>query len=614
MNLNSLGFDAIRNVFLGLRVPFLGAFSITNNLVEGITIKYSLFDGLRSNNIVLGDINANITYIEESSFFETKIVGYLRFQVNNIDKMGPKTFEGLDSLKGLVLMSNKIKEIDASLTSLKNLTYLDLCENLIFNVSHHVIPNVETFWLAYNKIDTLHQDAFTGLPNLQYLNLYSNNLSRIMDGSFNGLDNLQTLVLAHSNTTQIPSKTFGILPSLLYLSFEECIFMTHLEESALKDLPKLQILSFQDNIELVIDNMIFQNLSNLHFLLLDHVTKMKLDVIVNPTSFEGTPIENLYISGLNISHFPISLYDKNITRLDISYNNIYHIDHHIVDKYLDRYNRLKIFQADHNPYICTCRLSYFVRWLKDSPWASYSSNEYICISPDHFKNLSIFELDKREYMCLVHYTPVSLYDVFIYPLMFFTVIILFSLIFRYKTRKFIFVIKPIKNKCYDYDAYISYSNADYPFIEKELSEELDTEVLDGKERFKLAIRDRDFRPGTNVDNIDECMKKSRKLVFILSDSFLQNKDPLEFCTLEMNIALHRLDDADSSRIIIIQKGPLTECLPPLVDIMVQERMCLQWPEDARKQKKFWKHLKRKLRSPKTSKKVKIMPFMKRAET
>ena len=134
-------------------------------------------------------------------------------------------------------------------------------------------------------------------------------------------------------------------------------------------------------------------------------------------------------------------------------------------------------------------------------------------------------------------------------------------------------------------------------------------MLDGKERFKLAIklaiRDRDFRPGTIVDNIDECMKKSRNLVFILSNSFLQNKDPLEFCTLEMNIALQTVDNTDFSRIIIIQKGPLTECLPPLVDAILHAKGSLQWPEDARKQKKFWKRLRRELRSPKSS--MKIMP-------
>ena len=37
-------------------------------------------------------------------------------------------------------------------------------------------------------------------------------------------------------------------------------------------------------------------------------------------------------------------------------------------------------------------------------------------------------------------------------------------------RKIILVIKPIKNKSYEYDAYISYSNADYPFIEKVVSQ------------------------------------------------------------------------------------------------------------------------------------------------
>ena len=642
MNLNSLGFDAIRNVFLGLRVRFLGAFSMTENFVE-IAIKYPLFDGLRSKNIVLGDINAanaKIIHIEDNSFIGTKIVGYLRFQGNNIVKIGPKTFEGLDSLKGLILVSNQIKDINASFTPLKNMTYLDLSENLISNLSQNewgIVHKVKTIWLAYNKIDTISRDSFIGLPNLQYLNLYSNKLGHIMDGSFTGLDMLEKLTLGHCGIGQILNNTFGRLPSLVYLSFEECYSKAYyIEHSALKELPSLQYLSFQDNRGLVIDKMIFQSLSNLHTLNLDNVIKMKIDVILNATSFEGTPIKNLFISGLNISHFPVSLYDKNLTRLDISRNNIHHFDYHVV-KYLYRFHWLKLFLAGNNPYICTCRLSFFVHWLNVSIETCHkhfgAKDEYICIAPHTLKSDSIFELEKSKYMCFEQYPPFALYpyDFVSYSILYFTFITLFSLIFRYKIRKIIFVIKPIKNKSYEnvikpikdkaynyvikpiknksyeYDAYISYSNADYLFIEKELSEELDSEVMDGKERFNLAIRDRDFRPGAIVDNIDECMRKSRKLVFILSDSFLQNKDPLEFCTLEMNIALQTVDDANFSRIIFIQKGPLTENLPPLVDAMVRQKVCLQWPEDTRKQKKFWKHLRRELRRPKTSKKVKIMP-------
>ena len=57
MDLTSLGFNAIRNVFLGLHVPFLG-----NNLVEN-TIKYSLFDRLMSSNIALGLLKLKIIFL-----------------------------------------------------------------------------------------------------------------------------------------------------------------------------------------------------------------------------------------------------------------------------------------------------------------------------------------------------------------------------------------------------------------------------------------------------------------------------------------------------------------------------------------------------------------------
>ena len=118
-------------------------------------------------------------------------------------------------------MGNKIKEIGTSLTPLKNLTYLDLSDNLIFNTNQNlskIVSNVKTLWLTYNEIDTLHRASFTGLQKLQYLNLYSNKLGHIMDGSFTGLYNLQQVILSHCELAQVSNNTLGSLPNLVYFS------------------------------------------------------------------------------------------------------------------------------------------------------------------------------------------------------------------------------------------------------------------------------------------------------------------------------------------------------------------------------------------------------------
>ena len=71
-------------------------------------------------------------------------------------------------------MGNKIKEIGTSLTPLKNLTYLDLSDNLIFNTNQNlskIVSNVKTLWLTYNELAQVSNNTLGSLPNLVYFSL-----------------------------------------------------------------------------------------------------------------------------------------------------------------------------------------------------------------------------------------------------------------------------------------------------------------------------------------------------------------------------------------------------------------------------------------------------------
>ena len=85
LNMNNLENEALRNVFLGLRVPFLQMFSIIDNQARKLTIERSLFDGLVQNNITVGDfvaLNCKIGNLDDNAFVGTKIIGKLCLQVN----------------------------------------------------------------------------------------------------------------------------------------------------------------------------------------------------------------------------------------------------------------------------------------------------------------------------------------------------------------------------------------------------------------------------------------------------------------------------------------------------------------------------------------------------
>ena len=467
----------------------------------------------------------------------------------------------------------------------------------------------------FNEISKIQSGSLKKLTKLTYLNLYKNSLDQIEPHAFEGMEHLQHLILSNSHITRVNNDMIGSLPSLRYLSFEDCTYLEYVEGSALKQLPSLEELSFQSCTNLVIDKKIFQNITNLTILKLDEVRKMNTSVITDKDSFQNTNLERLYISHLNnISDFPMSLYGLNITHLDISYNNIHHMKRKIVTEFLDKFQRLKVFQADHNPYICTCGLSDYVRFLNKSYLYKGveigAEDDYVCITPSALEKHSIFDLEKEKYMCFVprRIVPLStLYGPFIVEMLILIICVTLSVIIRFRLyffniyRKYLFALRTTKD--YDYDAYIAYSSNDSNLIISRsdsctFHQQLDSDIQDGKERFKLAIRERDFPVGSHAEIIVEFMEKSRKLIFILSDDFITNKDSNDRCNFEIQFALQMLNDGDFSRIIIVVKNPISQSAPDLLEAVRRERACFDWPTTPAQKVEFWESLRSELRAPK----------------
>ena len=612
MNYNPLTVDAVRNIFLGLRVPYLHVFSITDNREE-LFIDKTIFDGLRSNNITVGDfvaVNAQIKHVESFAFNGTRITGTLSFQLNNIKVLEPYTFYGLETLKGLVLMSNQITRMNLAFSFLKQLKYLDLSENRIhYNISYSSspdMPNLEKLNLAMNAIDSIPSHSFKGMPQLIYLTLYGNSLRNIQKDAFTGLENLRNLILSSSRIAKISSDVLGHLPKLQYLSFEECTYLQEIGKNTLKGIPNVEDLSFQNCVNLNIEEKIFKGLPHLKTLRLDYVTRIKPEVITANDSFEGTLLQKLYVTKTNISKFPLGLYGKNMTHIDIENNNIYHIYPHIVFKYLMTYHDLVYFFGQTNPYVCTCALTDYVTWLNVSYYKhdveTGRTEKYKCIAPKPLKDYSILSLMKSKYKCLQEVVPVplvQLYTPFIFEVCVLILMAICNTVIRFRLSLNRFVRKIIFQRHSLYDAYVFYCHEDYPFVLNELVMKLENHSF-----FKLAIRGRDIPQttgSTNSRTITKFIQKSRKIILILSDRLLRSP---QFCMLEVSLALELINDI--SKIIIIQIGSITEAVPPWLDEVVRDRGKLVWSNEESQKRRFWNSLKRELQKPKTSNQMNVV--------
>ncbi|NXN94860.1 TLR21 protein, partial [Rhinopomastus cyanomelas] len=148
-----------------------------------------------------------------------------------------------------------------------------------------------------------------------------------------------------------------------------------------------------------------------------------------------------------------------------------------------------------------------------------------------------------------------------------------------------------KDVCYD--AFVSYSENDSDWVENTMVRELEQACPP----FRLCLHKRDFVPGKwIVDNIIDCIEKSHKTLFVLSEHFVQS----EWCKYELDFSHFRLFDENNDAAVLV-------LLEPIQSKAIPKRFCklrkvmntktyLEWPLEEEKQLMFWENLKGALRT------------------
>ncbi|XP_077199349.1 toll-like receptor 7 isoform X2 [Paroedura picta] len=140
---------------------------------------------------------------EYFSFFqELKCLKNLDISDNSLTFLPSGVFDGLPGqLEQLNLSNNKLKTFNwGKLQVLKNLTVLDLSNNLLTTVPHELSncsTTLQNFTLRYNRIKKLTEHFLRGAFQLRHLDLSFNKIRTIRNSSFpqNVIDNLNKLLL-----------------------------------------------------------------------------------------------------------------------------------------------------------------------------------------------------------------------------------------------------------------------------------------------------------------------------------------------------------------------------------------------------------------------------------
>lgn len=133
--------------------------------------------------------------------FFAKIESY---QINNcnLKQIKRSDFAGMENLKEIDFMGNKIEEIpDGTFDDLVELELIQLSENLIAKLPDGIfenLANLEELRLRDNKVEELSASLFTKNFKLRFISLDSNNLIYVEPKTFAHLSKLEVLAI-HSN-------------------------------------------------------------------------------------------------------------------------------------------------------------------------------------------------------------------------------------------------------------------------------------------------------------------------------------------------------------------------------------------------------------------------------
>nr|XP_046205141.1 leucine-rich repeat-containing G-protein coupled receptor 4-like isoform X1 [Oncorhynchus gorbuscha] len=288
----------------------------------------------------------NITELPAFVFKNFPYLEELRLAGNDLSFIHPDALSGLHQLKVLMLQNNQLKTVPStaiknlyslqslrldanhittvpedSFEGLQQLRHLWLDDNSLTEVPVGPMrhqANLQALTLALNHITHIPNNAFANLSSLVVLHLHNNRIKEIGESCFTGLENLETLDLNFNNLMTFP-EAIQALPKLKELGFHSNDIAA-VPEGAFHKNPLLRTIHLYDNPLSFVGTSAFQNLSDLHSLMLRGASMMQEFPCLTGTN----NLESLTLTGTKIAAVPVELCEdlKVLRTLDLSYNEI----------------------------------------------------------------------------------------------------------------------------------------------------------------------------------------------------------------------------------------------------------------------------------------------------
>jgi hypothetical protein len=352
------------------------------------------------------------------------------------------------------------------------------------------------------------------------------------------------------NRIKIIERNAFNLSGLEVLTLDECFYhFDELDSSALLQffalIPNLQILNMENNF-LPSDthsiSLLFKPISKIRKLHLDSCKLYQLPVGLF-SNFHY--LEELTLNGNKLSNWgngnDVFGNLSSIRHLDIAGNRINIINETSFPVPL--LLSMKTLNLAYNPYYCICDQMWFGDWLRRTHITVPGYPEkYKCVQPADMTNTLLKDYKPDVETC-TPWNPLFTIIISISASVVF-LIILFLTILKCHTniKNYIYLLRvysyrkrgyaPITDSDdFEYHAFVVYCDADRLWVHNKFVKKLEKE-----EGVRLCIHHRDFEVGETISgNIDKFLKKSWKVVVIMSNDFAKS----EWCQWEVDIVQER---------------------------------------------------------------------------
>ena len=350
------------------------------------------------------------------------------------------------------------------------------------------------------------------------------------------------------------------------------------------------------------NGIFFKDLANLTVLDLSFNSIKTLPelIFINQSEMQ---ILNLSKNSLHSVNFKFS-HMVNLSHLDLSENLMALLD-------LNTQNTINRLKSNNlsvnlfgNPLQCSCDMLSFLEWMDQSRHIFLKFESYSCTYRASIANFSQFDkiFEELNFECSLQFLLRMSVALMITLVLIITVAIA---LYRYRWEVKFLCLKFVVEKShyqtlidaeneYEFDAFVAYHKDNGDWVRDELFENLDvknnqTQCQEDHRRFKLCIHERDFIPGTPIEeNIAHAIENSRKTILVLSKSFLESG----WCEFELQMAcMENIDKGRNAIIVVMLEDLPAKKMSKSLRLLIRKNTYIEWSNDEDLKKNFWEKMR-----------------------